>query len=58
MDRPVFSRYSYDDELLEWIQAKFDANETISHQDLQSHGLALIRKEDPDFKVKQGAIST
>ena len=58
MDQPVLSRYSYDDELLEWIQAKFDANETISHQDLQSHGLALIRKEDPDFKVKQGAIST
>ena len=45
-------RYSYDDELLEWILAKFDANTNVNHHDLQNHGLNLVRKEDPHFKAQ------
>ena len=47
-------RYSYDDELLEWILAKFDANTNVNHHDLQTHGLNLVRKEDPHFKASSG----
>ena len=47
-------RYSYDDELLEWILAKFDANMNVNHHDLQNHGLNLVRKEDPHFKASSG----
>ena len=49
-----FLRYSYDDELLEWILARFDANSSINHHDLQNHGLKLVRKEDPHFKASSG----
>lgn len=47
-------RYSYDDDLLEWILAKFDANAAVNHHDLQTHGLSLVRKEDPHFKASSG----
>ena len=47
-------RYSYDDELLEWILARFDANAAVTHHDLQNHGLSLVRKEDPHFKASSG----
>jgi hypothetical protein len=33
---------------------RFDANESVSHHDLQTHGLMLVRKEDPHFKASSG----
>ena len=50
----IFSRYSYDDELVEWILSRFDSNLGVSHSELQSHGLALVKKEDPAFKASSG----
>ena len=47
-------RYSHDEALLEWILAEFDANESVTHQSLQTYGLHLIRKENPDFKASSG----
>ena len=47
-------RYSYDDELVEWILSRFDSNQGVSHTDLQSHGLNLVQKEDPHFKASSG----
>ena len=35
-------------------QSRFDANESVSHHDLQTHGLMLVRKEDPHFKASSG----
>ena len=47
-------RYSYDDELIEWILTRFDANLPVTYPLLQSHGLRLVRKEDPSFKASSG----
>jgi len=47
-------RYSYDDEIIEWIMARFDGNLPVNAQDLQNYGLALIKKEDPSFKASSG----
>jgi len=47
-------RYSYDDEILEWIMARFDENKSVNAQELQTYGLSLIQKEDPNFKASSG----
>ena len=47
-------RYSYDDEILEWMMARFDGNLVVTAQDLQNYGLSLIQKEDPSFKASSG----
>ena len=33
---------------------RFDENESVNAQDLQSYGLNLIQKEDPNFKASSG----
>jgi hypothetical protein len=50
----LLSRYSYDDEILEWMMARFDGNLVVTAQDLQNYGLSLIQKEDPSFKASSG----
>ena len=47
-------RYSYDDEIIEWILSRYDENLAVSAQDLQNYGLSLIKKEDPSFKASSG----
>lgn len=47
-------RYSYDDEIIEWILSRFDGNLSVNAQDLQTYGLSLIKKEDPCFKASSG----
>jgi len=47
-------RYSYDDEIIEWILSRYDENLSVSAQDLQNYGLSLIKKEDPSFKASSG----
>ena len=47
-------RYSYDDELIEWILSRFDQNLPVTYSDLQAHGLNIVRKEDPSFKASSG----
>ena len=47
-------RYSYDDEIIEWILSRYDENLSVNAQDLQTYGLSLIKKEDPSFKASSG----
>ena len=47
-------RYSYDDEIIEWILSRYDENLSVNAQDLQNYGLSLIKKEDPSFKASSG----
>ena len=47
-------RYSYDDEIIEWILSRYDENRSVNAQDLQTYGLSLIKKEDPSFKASSG----
>merc|ERR1719361_2036389 len=47
-------RYSYDDEIIEWILSRYDENLSVTAQDLQNYGLSLIKKEDPSFKASSG----
>lgn len=47
-------RYSYDDDLLEWVWSQFEANNSISHLDLQKYGLNVIGKDDASFKASSG----
>ena len=50
----MLRRYSYDDELVEWILSRFDANRPVSLSDLQARGLQLVRRDDPNFKASSG----
>jgi len=47
-------RYSYDDEILEWIMSRFDENKSVTAHELQTYGLSLIQREDPGFKASSG----
>ncbi|XP_059087129.1 uncharacterized protein LOC131883631 [Tigriopus californicus] len=47
-------RYSYDEDLLEWVWSQFEANNSISHLDLQKFGLNVIGRDDASFKASSG----
>jgi hypothetical protein len=47
-------RHSCDDQLIEWVLTRFDANEAVSQQELQTKALSVIAKEDSEFKASTG----
>ena len=49
-------RYSYDEDLLEWILSRFEVNKAVTLGDLQEKGRMLVTKEDPTFKASSGWV--